>query len=111
MKKFSLTSVIIVFVFTLYYPMGPMVHCSSLNQKELSGLACYCCSEKVKTCAIFASCRCNHHNGLDYTLWLYDTLMSIFTLPALYQRLYLTSEEPVSLKTMYSEVPYKPPKS
>jgi hypothetical protein len=111
MKKLSLTSVVIVFAFSLCYPMGPMVHCGSMNQNELSDLACYCCSETDKTCSIFASCGCNHHNGPDHSLWLCDTLVSMFALPVLHQRLHLESEESVVLKTMYCEVPYKPPKS
>jgi hypothetical protein len=111
MKKLSLTSVIIVFVFSLCYPMGPMVHCSSVNHNELSDLTCYCCSGTDKTCAMFACCNCNHDARSDHSFLFNDTLLSTLSFAVLLQPTHLTTEKAVAFKTVHCDVPYKPPKS
>jgi hypothetical protein len=111
MKKLSLTSVIIVFIFSLCYPMGPMVHCGSMNQKNISGLTCYCCSGTDKTCAMFASCNCNHDTRSDHTFLFYETLLSTPSFSVPFQPTYLAAEKNITFKTIYREVPYKPPKA
>jgi hypothetical protein len=109
MKKLSITSAIIVFVFSLCYLMGPMIHCCSANQ-ESDGLACYCCSDTDKSCAMYMCSKCNH-NRSDDSVWLCDTMVSPFTFSVPFQPLYLTAEKSIALKMVHCEVPYKPPKS
>jgi hypothetical protein len=110
MKELSITSAIIVFVFSLCYLMGPMIHCCSANQ-ESEGLACYCCSDTDHNCAMYMCSKCNHHNRSDDSVWLFDTMVSAFTLSVPFQPLYLTAEKTATLKTKCCKVPYKPPKS
>ena len=109
MKKLSLTSVIIVFVFSLCYPMGPIAHCSAMNQK--GDLACYCCSGTDKTCTMYVCSKCNHTTSSDHSVWFYDTLLSAFTFSVHFQPLILKAEEPIIFKALHCEVLYKPPKS
>jgi hypothetical protein len=109
MKKLSLVSAIIVFVFSLCYPMGPIAHCSSAGQH--GDLACFCCSGIDRTCAMYLCTKCSHGAGSEHHDWLYDTLLSDFTFSAFFQPLQLMAERIISLKTVDREVPYKPPKS
>jgi len=113
MKQLSLVSAIIVFIFTMCYTMGPIAHCSSVNQKGSAELACYCCSWTDKSCPMYScSCsKCKHDTSSDHFIWLFDALLNDFNFSVLLQPVYLAAGKAIKLKAIHCEVPYKPPKS
>lgn len=112
MKRLSFLSIILVFMFTLSYPMGPMAQCSAMKQKAAAGLACYCCSGAGQACAVFSACsNCRHDAGSHNAAWSYETLLTEIRLAIPFQPLYSLEEKAVTLKIVYQEAPYKPPES
>ena len=90
--------------------MSPVAHCGMVKQKQLSGILCHCCSGTNEMCIKSLCPMCTHDTGVgDHAAWLYDTLLSAFSISVHFQSLYFVTEKTPALETAEGEVPYKPP--